>query len=60
MVDIFFIHHHRENFLVLSTDDLFFIWPIIAILYGTVELFTKSSELEKSMDSPSRTIYDLL
>ena len=38
----------------------FLFWPVNAIFYGTVELLTENSSLEKPMDTSGRTIYDLL
>ena len=38
----------------------FLFWLVVAILYGTVELLTEYSWLEKSIDTSSRIIYDLL
>ena len=38
----------------------FLLWPVIAILCVAVELLTENSWLEKSIDTSSRRIYDLL
>ena len=61
IVDVVF---HRSSssriFLVLSTDDLFFILARQRNIVWDGRAIDGNSWLEKSIDTPSRRIYDLL